>query len=194
MPLDLSTLGPLAGALIKAGAPTLGSVVGSLVGGPFGGLAGNLAGTVLGDVAAALGAPADAPPEVIRARIEADPPAATAALAPLESDYELEIADRQSARRQTVDLARAGSDIAWGAPVVSVLAILCFFAVVAMAMFGHTMETPNGGIIIGTATAGYATVLAYWLGSSSSSRRYGDTVRAIASAALPTARPGKARR
>lgn len=194
MNLDLSTLGPLAGSLIKAGAPTLGSVVGSLVGGPFGGLAGNLAGNVLGDIAGALGAPPDTPPAVIQQTIEADPPAAAAKLEALESEYQLEIQDRTNARQQTVDLAKAGSEIAWAAPVVSIIATVGFFATAWLALKGHAMETPNGSLIMGAMIAGYSTVLNYWLGSSSSSRRNMDTIRTIATAAAPPRVPVVAKR
>ncbi|TAJ91002.1 hypothetical protein [Reyranella sp.] len=43
--------------------------------------------------------------------------------------------DVQSARSQTIELARANSPIAWGSPVVSVSAILVFAGFVAMLFF-----------------------------------------------------------
>ena len=188
MSFDLSTLGPLAGALIKAGAPTLGGLVGSLVGGPFGGIAGGLAGNVLADVAGALGAPADAPPAVIQQTIEADPGAA-AKLQSLEDDYKTEIEDRQNARQQTVDLAKAGSEVAWGAPVVSVIATGGFFVTAWLGVTSHAFDTPMGNLIMGGMLTGYSTVLAYWLGSSSAARRNGDAIRAIATAPTPQPAP-----
>ena len=187
MSFDLSTLGPLAGSLIKAGAPTLGSVVGTLVGGPFGTLAGGLAGNVLADIAGALGAPPDAPPATIQQTIEADPGAAATKLQALENDYRTEIEDRQSARQQTVDLAKAGSEVAWGAPVVSVIATLGFFVTAWLGVTSHAFDTPMGNLIMGGMLTGYSTVLAYWLGSSSAARRNGDAVRAIAMAPMPHA-------
>ena len=180
MAFDLSTLGPLAGSLIKAGAPTLGSVVGTLVGGPFGTIAGGLAGNVLADIAGALGAPPDAPPEVIAKTIETDPDAAATRLQTLEDDYKTEIEDRQNARQQTVDLAKAGSEVAWGAPVVSVIATLGFFVTAWLGVTSHAFDTPMGNLIMGGMLTGYSTVLAYWLGSSSAARRNGDAIRAIA--------------
>ena len=194
MSFDLSTLGPLAGSLIKAGAPTLGSVVGTLVGGPFGTIAGGLAGNVLADIAGALGAPADAPPPVIQAALDADPTAAATKLQQLEDDYRTEIEDRQNARAQTIDLAKAGSEIAWAAPVVSVIAMAGFFGVILIAAHSRFLDSNAGQLIIGALIAGYGTVLNYWLGSSSSSRRNMDTIRTIATAATPKPALGARRR
>lgn len=83
-----------------------------------------------------------------------------------------ELVDRQSARSQTVELAKAGSAIAWGAVLVSALSIGLAGAVVWV-LFGGTslsgwLET------IATMAAGAAinwvnNVQGYWLGSSAGS-------------------------
>ena len=75
--------------------------------------------------------------------------------------------------------------MAWGAPVVSVIATIGFFVTAWLATTSHTMDTPMGNLIMGGMLTGYSTVLAYWLGSSSAARRNGDAVRAIATAAAP---------
>lgn len=82
-----------------------------------------------------------------------------------------EHADRQSARLQTVNLAQAGSAIAWGAPVVSVLVTAGFFAMLYLVL---TREIPEGSqrladIMLGWLGASFAAVVAYWVGSSAGS-------------------------
>src|SRR4051812_39760230 len=52
-----------------------------------------------------------------------------------------QLADVQSARVQTIELAKAGSAIAWGAPVVSILAVLVFAGFVGL-LFAK--EVPEG--------------------------------------------------
>ena len=81
--------------------------------------------------------------------------------------------DVQSARSQTVDLAKAGSHIAWGAPIVSVLAVVVFAGFVVLLF---TKNLPDGMkdalmLLAGTAAAGFGAVLNYWLGSSAGSAR-----------------------
>lgn len=82
------------------------------------------------------------------------------------------IADVASARSQTVELAKAGSAIAWGSPIVSVLAIVVFAGFVYMLFVAKTI--PDGMkeallLLGGSAATGYGMVLSYWLGSSSGS-------------------------
>ena len=79
--------------------------------------------------------------------------------------------DVASARRQTVELARAGSSISWSSPVVSVLAVLVFAGFVYLLFFAKIDPTLKDALMLlgGTAATGYGMVLQYWLGSSSSS-------------------------
>jgi len=76
-----------------------------------------------------------------------------------------------SARRQTVELARSGSAIAWGAPVVSVLAIVVFAGFVFLLFAKVVPEGMKEALLLlgGSAATGYGMVLSYWLGSSAGS-------------------------
>ena len=86
--------------------------------------------------------------------------------------------DVASARRQTVELAKAGSPIAWGAPVVSVLAIVVFAGFVAMLFFKVVPQDMKEALFLlgGSAATGYGMVLSYWLGSSSGSAAKDATI------------------
>jgi len=163
----------IAGPLLNIG----GTALGTLVGGPAGSVLGPLAGKVLADalgceptpeaVGSALGQPGAGP---IVAGVEAThAPVLRAA----ERTYLDDIAD---ARQQTVELAEAGSSIAWGAPVVSVLATGIFLVCVIAMFFGKVTETPSLGLVVGAAIAGYTQVLSFWLGSSNSSRSKDSTI------------------
>lgn len=81
------------------------------------------------------------------------------------------IADVASARSQTVELAKAGSAIAWGSPIVSVLAIIVFAGFVYMLFASAVPEGMKEALLLlgGSAATGYGMVLSYWLGSSSGS-------------------------
>jgi len=81
------------------------------------------------------------------------------------------IADVASARSQTVELAKAGSAIAWGSPIVSVLAIVVFAGFVYMLFASAVPEGMKEALLLlgGSAATGYGMVLSYWLGSSSGS-------------------------
>ena len=81
------------------------------------------------------------------------------------------IADVASARSQTVELAKAGSAIAWGSPIVSVLAFVVFAGFVFMLFASAVPEGMKEALLLlgGSAATGYGMVLSYWLGSSSGS-------------------------
>lgn len=81
------------------------------------------------------------------------------------------IADVASARSQTVELAKVGSTIAWGSPIVSVLAIVVFAGFVYMLFAKDVPEGMKEALLLlgGSAATGYGMVLSYWLGSSSGS-------------------------
>ena len=81
------------------------------------------------------------------------------------------LADVQSARQQTVELAKAGSAIAWGAVAVSVLVTTAFMAAL---WFVVRQEIPVASreiayILLGTLGAKFGDIVAYWVGSSSGS-------------------------
>ncbi|NQW50580.1 MAG: hypothetical protein HQ465_04990, partial [Rhodospirillales bacterium] len=84
---------------------------------------------------------------------------------------EAQLADVASARSQTVELARTGSAIAWGAVVVSVLVTVAFMAAL---WFVVRQEIPLASreiayILLGTLGAKFGDIVAYWVGSSSGS-------------------------
>lgn len=86
-----STLGGLAGALFRAGAPQLGTIIGTAVGGPAGAAVGGLAGKVIDTLASTLGT-SSSPADVAEA-VEANPAAVQrveAAAPDLVRVYELE--------------------------------------------------------------------------------------------------------
>jgi hypothetical protein len=99
--------------------------------------------------------------DVERAKLDAQTAAITAALA-----------DTANARQQTVDLAKAGSSISWGAPVVSVVVLVTFGLVLVMAF---TRPIPPGSeallnVVIGSLATMASGVVGYWVGSSHGSQ------------------------
>ena len=83
------------------------------------------------------------------------------------------LADVAGARAMAVSLASAGSPLAWGAPVVSVVVLLTFGVVVSLVLF-H--QVPPGSetvlnVLLGTLGAMATSVVGYWVGSSIGSVR-----------------------
>ena len=177
------------GAAAGSVVPGLGTVAGGLIG-----LAASVAGHMLPDAAKpALSAAAAAITGVTDeagqvAAIAADPVQADAfrlEVLRIQADREAArdtalndrltaaLADVSSARAQTVALAGAGSRIAWGAPVVSVL-VLAAFGAMAMLVLWHGI--PTGAEAVASVMLGYVggmatSVVAYWVGSSAGSAR-----------------------
>ncbi len=156
----------VAAKIAQAGAPVLGGVLGGPAGGALGGLIGGLVGQ-------ALGVPPD--PQAVGAAIDADPAGAAAKLQTVEAEHktalELAAQDIADARKQTVDLARAGSDIAWGAPVVSIVTTGGFVGVTGWAVFHGVADSQATQLLIGVLATGFSQVVGYWLGSSYGSRQ-----------------------
>ena len=166
----------IASQLAQFGAPVLGGILG----GPAGGAVGTLVGTALG---AALGAPAT--PEAISTAIAANPAGASAKIAAVEaahagamSDLEAQLADVANAREQTISLAREGSQIAWGAPVVSTIITMGFLAITSYAVVHGVADNPVTQMLVGTFAAAFGTVAQYWLGSSAGSHAKDSTISA----------------
>lgn len=122
------------------------------------------------------------------AAIQGDPALAlqfSLAVMAKESDMEkAHLADTQNARQQTIDLAKAGSSIAWGAPMVSLLIVLGYFFCVYR-LFVVTADLPPNAfqllnVMFGALSIAFGQVCNYWLGSSAGSKRAGDAVRKIA--------------
>ena len=108
----------------------------------------------------------------------------TGELAQLAADVDVakaRLADVASARGQTVSLAQAGSKIAWGAPVVSVLVVGMFGAIL---VFLATRAVPADAkdlmnVMIGTLGASFGAVVQYWVGSSAGSQAKDATIHAM---------------
>lgn len=102
-------------------------------------------------------------------------------LARIEADAETErlrlvLADVASARAQTVDLARAGSPIAYGALGVSAVVMALFAAVVLGPMWGY--PAPADATVRLLEYCLIACV-GYWLGSSAGSARKDEALRGL---------------
>jgi hypothetical protein len=101
------------------------------------------------------------------------------------------LADIQSARQLTVALVKEGSPIAWGAPLVSVLLTIGFFAILAIFLVWAT-ELPEFQrsvlyVLIGTLASGFTQVVNYWLGSSRGSKEKDAALTSLAAASTATA-------
>jgi hypothetical protein len=182
MPLPLIAAG-VAGVLVET-LPSIASWI-------FGDKTGKAVETVTGIAREVLGT--DDPAGIERA-LATDPNIALQfkmAVIQAEADarrHELEtlqtqLADVASARNQTVELAKTGSAIAWGAPIVSVLAIAVFAGFVAMLFFKVAPPGMTEALLLlgGSAATGYGMVLSYWLGSSSGSAAKDVALRQVAS-------------
>ena len=104
--------------------------------------------------------------------MEADRTAEAARKEELESLL-AQISDTNSARRQTIALAQAGSKIAYGAPVVSAL-VLITFAIVMTLAFSRSLPAGSETILnmlLGSLAAMATSVVSYWVGSSAGSAR-----------------------
>lgn len=154
----------IAGQLIENGAPILGSVLG----GPAGTIAGNILGPIIGQ---ALGVPGT--PQDVSNAITQNPAACQPKLQEIERVHgagmtllEAEIKDRQAARDQTIELAKSGSSIAWGAPVVSVVGMGGFVVMSAVAVTHGIPPGELSTMIVSTFRDIAIYVVSYWLGSS----------------------------
>ncbi len=104
--------------------------------------------------------------------MEADRTAEAARKEELESLL-AQISDTNSARRQTIALAQAGSKIAYGAPVVSALVLITFATVMTLA-FSRSLPAGSETILnmlLGSLAAMATSVVSYWVGSSAGSAR-----------------------
>lgn len=94
------------------------------------------------------------------------------------------IQDTANARQQTVDLAKAGSGIAMGAPLMSIMIVVGFFSCVYILLFIDRAWDERTSTLIttlfGALIPGFTQVCSYWLGSSNGSKKSGDAIREIA--------------
>lgn len=82
-----------------------------------------------------------------------------------------QLADVASARAQTVALANVHSSVQWAAPIVSVVVLATFGAVMFLAL---TRSLPAGSetllnMLLGSLAAMTTSVVSYWVGSSAGS-------------------------
>lgn len=161
-------------------------------------IAGDKAGTVATSAArAVLELTGTTDPVTARQRLEADPAAAASlrqrlaeiALDASKAQYAeaaqqrqdeltaIKLTDRNTAGARTTmqSLAGAGSPMAWGAPVVSAIVTGGFFVILGLLMLNGLGARDDKAfdiinIAIGVLGTGFATVVNFWLGSSSGSR------------------------
>lgn len=99
------------------------------------------------------------------------------------------LADTDSARKQTVALAQAGSGISWAPVVISAIITVGFFLCIYMLfVFERDWTERQAGLLntlFGALILGFGQVCNYWLGSSAGSKRAGDSLRKIAEQAPP---------
>lgn len=176
------------GALLKIGAPIIGGLLQTAATAAGSPLAGKAAGVVLDALGEALGVPG-ASPEVIARTIEADPVKAEAAArkveathGPLADEVQAFLADRQDARRTTVELAQAGSGIAWGAPLVSVVVMAGFAVISYLAIYAPPAQRETLLFLLGAWNGLAVSVVAYWVGSSVGSKDKDALLAALAAA------------
>lgn len=144
-------------------------VVGTAIGGPLGGAVG------LGIKAIAQAVTGKSDPDDVVSALQADP----AKLADFELQvkahelevYKAQLADVQDARSQTVKLAQAGSPIAYGASIISVIVLATFGYVMYLSL---TRTIPPGQenmvyAMLGTLSTMAVAVVSYWVGSSAGS-------------------------
>ena len=92
------------------------------------------------------------------------------------------LADVQSARNQTVKLAEAGSVIAWGAPIISILITVGFFAMLYVVIRQEIPESSQtlANIMLGSLGTSFTAVVGYWVGSSAGSAQKTNALEKLA--------------
>lgn len=188
--MDWSALVPL----VASAAPTIGSLLGGLIPFPGGAILGKVAGDVL---AQALGVPAT--PEAVNTAITTgDPAVIQAKLSEAETRIQAEVerhkadlADVADARNTNLELMKAGSVIAWGPVVISVLVTVgfigCVFALMILKIDFSNTSGQAFLILTGVLSQAFAQVTGYWLGSSAGSVDKSAQIAALAG--VQTAKP-----
>ncbi len=98
---------------------------------------------------------------------------AAAAESAAEARLSAQLADVASARAMAVQFAQSGSNLAWGAPVTSLVVLITFGAVVSLVLL-HAIPTGSEtvlNVLLGTLAAMATNVVGYWVGSSAGSAR-----------------------
>lgn len=181
------------GSLVGQAAPTIGGILGGLIPVPGGALLGQVAGKVLAE---ALGVP-PTPTAVAAAVQNGDPATVQAALSEAEArmnaeveKFKAQMEDVQDARATTVKLDAQGSNIRWGAPVISVVIVIGFFSVMTLLFIVKSDFPPATvtllNVLFGALIPAFGQVCNYWLGSSAGSA---SKDQLIAAAPAIAARP-----
>ena len=171
-------------ALLISLLPLLAKLVPDLVGLAFGGSATAVADKV-GKAATDIFGTQD--PAAIATQAAADPGKTDAFAARLQADTDrlkAELADVQSARGTTVALAQAGSQIAWGAPVVSVTVTGGFIGILFVMMMRVVPDSGVVNVLVGTLATAFGSVVNYWLGSSVGSQAKTEQIASLAHVAV----------
>jgi hypothetical protein len=123
----------------------------------------------------------------IQLRIEQEKSKAEEFKARLDSATQEEqafFADAQSARNQTVELAKVSSPIAYGAPVMSAvvtvgfIVVLTLFVTYALQLDAYQQSVVT--ILIGYLGAAFQQAVNYWLGTSRQSREKDNVLASLA--------------
>jgi hypothetical protein len=186
--MDWSALVPL----LANSAPTIGGLLGGLI--PFPG--GAVLGTVDGKVLAEELGVAPTPAAVNAAILAGDPATVQQRLTDAEAKmigevekFKAQLADVQDARATSVKLVQAGSHIAWGPVVISILVTLGFIGCVMGLMFVKVDFSQTSGqaylILTGVLSQSFAQVTGYWLGSSAGSSDKSAQIAALAGVSAP---------
>ena len=124
-------------------------------------------------------------PAAIEEAVKADPTLAQVFVAKLQAEteqYKAALADVQSARLQTVELARISSPIAWGAPIISVIVSGGFALLVLLWWIrppaGDTASLQVFTLLVGALATSFGAVVQYWLGSSAGSANKDNIINA----------------
>ncbi len=98
-----------------------------------------------------------------------------------------QLAEVANARATTLQLTQSNETMAWGAPIVSVIVLLTFGAVVALPLL-RTLPTnaePVLNVLLGTLGAMATSVVGYWVGSSAGSARKDARLGDLVSRVVP---------
>ncbi len=162
--------------IILAALPALGSLIGSPKAGEIITAGTKIAQEVFGTTDEAA----------IVKKMETDPALAEQFKAKLQTEADklsAQLADVQDARATTVRLAESGSAISWGAPVISVLIVLGFIALVIALVFKQVPDSQAVLILFGALSSAFGSVVTYWLGSSASSAHKDGILKQIVTGA-----------
>lgn len=90
------------------------------------------------------------------------------------AEFQERMKDIGSARQHTLELHKAGSVIAWGAPIVSVIVLTTFLLTLYLAFTSEGLPNNNAhdqliNLMAGALTTMATAVVGYWVGTSASS-------------------------